>query len=135
MECAEPGHLQRRIEDAVRGDKKTTKLISTKLTYKKSFTLYPKTPFHFDGTFHKPSHFPDKLDDWEPGRYWQAIRINQRLFGLKIKNKDQPQRPKIIVSVFYKGGISDKELESIKQEIIWLFDSETEESRGVLGRV
>lgn len=93
-----------------------------KLKNKNKLTIHPTSPFHFDGTFHKPSHFPDKLDDWEPGKYWQAIRIDKRLFGLKIENKDEPQKPKINISVFYNKNISDKEIGNIKQEIIWRFD-------------
>lgn len=89
---------------------------------KKEFLIFPTAPFHFDGTFHKPSHFPDKLDDWEPGTYWQAIRIDKRVFGLRIENKGTTQEPKIKVSVFYDKTISDKEIESIKEEIIWRFD-------------
>ena len=92
------------------------------LKNKKDFSIYPTAPFHFDGTFNKPSHFPDKLDDWESGIYWQAIRIDKRLFGLKIKNKSDVQKSKIKVSVFYDKSISDKEIENIKQEIIWRFD-------------
>mgnify|MGYP001617204714 FL=1 len=42
------------------------------LKNKKVFFISPTSPFHFDGTFHKPSHYPDKLDDWESGKYWQA---------------------------------------------------------------
>jgi 3-methyladenine DNA glycosylase/8-oxoguanine DNA glycosylase len=93
-----------------------------KLGYKKTFFLYPKAPFHFDGTFHKPSHYPDKLTDWEPGSYWQAIRINKRLFGLKIEDKGKMQKPKIKVSVFYNKNISKNELEKSRREIVWRFD-------------
>ena len=92
------------------------------LKNKKDFFIFPSSPFHFDGTFHKPSHFPDKLGDWESGKYWQSIRIGNRLFGLKIENKGKTQRPKIKVSVFYDKNISEGELEKIKQEIIWRFD-------------
>lgn len=88
----------------------------------KEFYIFPTAPFHFDGTFHKPSHFPDKLDDWEKGRYWQAIRIGKKLFGLRIKNKEGKQKPKIKVSIFYDKTILDKELEVVKQEIVWRFD-------------
>lgn len=84
--------------------------------------ICPTPPFHFDGTFHKPSHFPDKLNYWEPGKYWQAIRINKRLFGLKIENKGKTQKPELETTVFNKNGISDKEIEIIHQEIIWRFD-------------
>lgn len=93
-----------------------------KLIHKETFFIFPSSPFHFDGTFNKPSHFPDKLDDWESGRYWQAIRIGKKLFGLRIENTGKMQKPKIKVSVFYKGAVSDSEIKFIKQEIIWRFD-------------
>lgn len=92
------------------------------LKNKKELFIFPTLPFHFDGTFHKPSHFPDKLSDWENGKYWQTIRIGKRLFGLKIENKGEAQKPKIKVSIFYDKSISDEEVENIKNEIIWRFD-------------
>ena len=60
-----------------------------KLSRIKSFITYPKSPFHFDGTFHKPSHFPDKLSYWESGKYWQTIRVGKKIFGLKIEDIKQ----------------------------------------------
>jgi len=92
------------------------------LKNKKTIFLFPTSPFHFDGTFHKPGHFPDRLEDWQNGKYWQTIRIGKKLFGLKIENKGNIQKPKIKVSVFYNNTISDNEIEIIKQEIIWRFD-------------
>lgn len=92
------------------------------LKNKKDFSISPSSPFNFDGTFHKPSHYPDKLTDWEADKYWQTIRIGKRLFGLKIENKGETQKPKIKVSVFYDKNISKNELEKIKEEIIWRFD-------------
>lgn len=92
------------------------------LKIRKDLVVFPSSPFHFDGTFYKPSHFPDKLDDWEPGKYWQTIRINKRIFGLKIENQSGTRKPKIKISVFYDKNISQGELEKIKQEIIWRFD-------------
>jgi len=91
------------------------------LKNKKDFFISPSSPFHFDGTFHKPSHFPDKLSDWESGKYWQTIRIGKKLFGLKVENREESSKPKIKVTVFY-DDISDKEIENIKNEIIWRFD-------------
>lgn len=92
------------------------------LKNKKEFFIFPTVPFHFDGTFHKPSHFPDKLDDWESGKYWQGIRIDKKLFGLKIENKENAKKPKIKISIFYDKNISEKEIENLKKEIIWRFD-------------
>lgn len=92
------------------------------LKNKREFFISPSSPFHFDGTFHKPSHYPNKLDDWEVGKYWQAIRTGKRLFGLRVENKGETKKPKITISVFFDGKISDGELEKIKEEIIWRFD-------------
>ena len=92
------------------------------LKNKKEFFVFPSSPFHFDGTFYKPSHYPDKLTDWETGKYWQTIRIGKRIFGLKIENKGETRKPKIKISVFYDNKISESELKEIKQEIIWRFD-------------
>jgi len=96
---------------------KTIKLNNTKV-----FEITPTSPFHFDGTFHKPSHFPDKLTNWEEGRYWQTIRVHERIFGLKIENQGQTSKPKLKVTIFYDKDISKEELKFIKYEIIWRFD-------------
>jgi hypothetical protein len=72
-----------------------------KLGYKKSFFLQPKPPFHFDSTFHKPSHFPNKLklEKWEPGKYWQTFRANKKLFVLRAENKGTTAKPKIKITI------------------------------------
>lgn len=108
---------------------KSNKFYSMKaksLNKKREIYVFPTSPFHFDGTFHKPSHFPARLDYWESGKYWQAIRINKQIFGLKIENKGDIQKPKIKISIFYDKSISDKEIEDIRQEIIWRFDLNTD---------
>jgi 3-methyladenine DNA glycosylase/8-oxoguanine DNA glycosylase len=92
------------------------------LAKKVEFYITPTSPFNFDGTFYNPSHFADGLTDWEPGVYWQSIRIGKHLFGLKIRDKGSLEYPKIKVSVFYDEKISPADLQSIKNEIIWRFD-------------
>jgi hypothetical protein len=44
-------------------------MISKRLFKRETFQMNPKPPFHFDGTFHKPSHFPAPVEAWEPGFY------------------------------------------------------------------
>lgn len=64
------------------------------LKNKKEFFICPIAPFHFNGTFHKPSHFPDKLTAWQSGKYsmlavhyiWENIfwrRKNERIDWLE----------------------------------------------------
>lgn len=95
-----------------------------KLDKRKTFLLSPKPPFHFDGTFHKPSHFPNKLklEDWEPGKYWQTLRWSKKLYGVKIENNGTIRKPKLRVSLFSSEDIIDEELEKLKEEIIWRFE-------------
>ncbi|GIW63073.1 MAG: hypothetical protein KatS3mg090_0899 [Patescibacteria group bacterium] len=95
-----------------------------KLDYKKSFFLCPKSPFHFDGTFYKPSHFPNKLkmEEWEPGKYWQTFRVDKELFVLQVENKGTTFKPKIKITLYSQKPLNKKELEKIKQEIIWRFE-------------
>lgn len=87
-----------------------------------SFFITPTSPFHFDGTFHKPSHFPSQLDEWQPGVYWQGMWIGKRLFGLKVENKGSVNKPKIRVIVFSDRAVSHEEIQAVKNELIWRFD-------------
>jgi len=76
------------------------------LNNKRQFIIIPTSPFHFNGTFHKPSHFPDNLSAWESNTYWQTIRIDKKIFGIKIENKGKLKKPKVKVSIFYDNSIS-----------------------------
>ncbi|MCL5114089.1 MAG: hypothetical protein M1372_02930 [Patescibacteria group bacterium] len=95
-----------------------------KLEKHKAFLFYPKPPFHFDGTFYKPSHFPNKLklDDWQIGKYWQSLRLGKKLYGLKIENAGTVVKPKLKVSAYSSKNFVEEELEKIKEEIAWRFE-------------
>lgn len=94
-----------------------------KLAHRTSFTLYPKPPFHFDGTFHKPSHFQNtlKLDAWVPGTFWQALRVGKLLFGLGVVNKGTVARPRLHMTLFSQRQLTRHALESVKQEVAYRF--------------
>lgn len=95
-----------------------------RFNHKYTFLLYPKPPFHFDGTFHKPSHFPNKLklDDWENGKYWQSLRLGKKPYGLKIENAGTVAKPKLKVSVYSKESFGKNETIKLKEEITWRFE-------------
>ena len=84
--------------------------------------IIPTKPFNFDGTFNKPSHYPDGLSLWEKGKCWQTIRLDGRIFGLRIDNKGTIDSPEIYVSVFHEDPLDAKDVERIKEELIWRFD-------------
>ena len=89
-----------------------------------TFTLYPIPPFHFEGTFHKPSYFPNKLkmSDWEPSRYWQSLRVGKRLYGLEIENKGTATGPKLTARVYSDRDVTEEERGELRREIIWRFE-------------
>jgi DNA-3-methyladenine glycosylase II len=92
------------------------------LTRKDRFFIEPTPPFHFDGTFHKPSHFPAPLDAWEPGRFWQAMRLGRRVVGLRIEDYGSRARPRLAVTVFARGGIAAAQRDALRRELVWRFD-------------
>jgi len=87
-----------------------------------TFSIIPSAPFNFDGTFHKPSHFPAPLEAWERGKYWQALRVGEKIYGLRIVNRGSRAKPRLGVSVFGRGKIGKKERDAIARELEWRFD-------------
>lgn len=94
------------------------------LNKKTNFILVPTPPFHFNGTFYKPSHFPNKLklEDWQPGKYWQPLRIGEKLYAFKAENKGILGKPEIKVTLYSPNKITNEEKESLKKEVIWRFE-------------
>src|SRR3989344_4794171 len=89
----------------------------------KKFFIIPTSPFNFDGTFHKPSHFPNKLklDDWKPKEYCQTLRIDRDLFAIAIKDKGTLLKQKLEVTVYSITNLDARYFKKIKQEIIYRF--------------
>jgi 3-methyladenine DNA glycosylase/8-oxoguanine DNA glycosylase len=88
-------------------------------------SLYPTAPFSFDGTFHKPSHFPTPDNSYEQGIYWQTLRFNDEFFGLKFVDVGTVDKPEIELSVYFDTSqqmISNIDL--IKAELTYRFDLE-----------
>ncbi|MFH0948949.1 MAG: hypothetical protein V1802_00500 [Candidatus Aenigmatarchaeota archaeon] len=86
------------------------------------FFLYPTSPFHFDSTFHKPSHFPTSDTKWELGKRWQTMLWQGERIGLIFENASTKQQPKVSVKIFSAKKLSNQFLDSLKQEIIWCYN-------------
>src|SRR5215469_16319049 len=97
-------------------------MISKHLRKRESFQLFPKPPFHFDATFHKPSHFPAPITAWERDYYWMPLHLGPSLCGLRIENAGSKGRPTIKVSVFSDHPILQSEVVALKTELTWRFD-------------
>jgi 3-methyladenine DNA glycosylase/8-oxoguanine DNA glycosylase len=97
-----------------------------KLTKSKSFTIIPTSPFSFDSTIHKPSHFPSNLEDYQKGMYWQTIRIDGIVYGLKLENQGTVNKPKIKAIVYSNKNIADSVANRIKEEINYRYDLQSD---------
>ncbi len=92
------------------------------LTNKTSITLNPIPPYNFDPTVFKPSHYPDPLKAYEPGKYWFVLRFNNKVYGIKLVNKGTIRQSKVQVVIFSKTKLSRKEIEDIVDEVSYRFE-------------
>jgi len=93
-----------------------------RLTIQYDLILSPVAPFHFDGTVYKPSHFPSGDCMYEDGQYWQTMRFDDRVLGIRLLNMGSVDRPKVALSIFSSKQISEALLFHIKSEIEYRFD-------------
>ncbi len=84
--------------------------------------IWPTTPFHFDGTFHKSSHFPAPLEAWEPGIRWQTIRVGRRLYAVRIEDGGTIAEAALRVSIFSDRQVTAPAREIVRRELVWRFD-------------
>ncbi len=88
------------------------------LSRKRIVYIEPTSPFNFEGTFFKPSHFPSKLVYFSRGKLYQGIKLQNKFFGLVLSDSSIGNRPKIKVEIYSKSLITEKNLYSLKSELI-----------------
>jgi 3-methyladenine DNA glycosylase/8-oxoguanine DNA glycosylase len=88
-----------------------------KLPSRQLIELFPKAPFHFDATLHKPDHFPSADNLWEPGIRWQTMRWQSTPLGLKFANQGTVDQPKIALSVWSENKLDSQFLKRLADEI------------------
>jgi len=84
--------------------------------------LRPTAPFHFDGTVHKPSHFPAGDSAWEPGTLWWTQRVADELFGLKLQNAGTADAPLLHLTIFGERPLTTEEINAISDVVAYNFD-------------
>jgi len=89
---------------------------------KRVVVMKPKAPYNFDATVFKPSHYPDPLKIYEPGKYWFAMKLSNKIYGIKMENKGTINKPKVQLTIFSKSKLSKRELENIIDEVSYRFE-------------
>lgn len=93
-----------------------------KLDKKVSVEIKLKAPFNFDATVFKPSYYPNPLKIYETGKYWFAMRLGNKIYGIKMENKGTTNKPKVRISIFSKSKLSKNELKNIIDELNFRFE-------------
>jgi len=102
---------------------------SRRFSKRATLGIRPTAPFHFDGTFHKSSHFPAPIGAWEPGIRWQTIRAGGRLFAVRIADRGTLAEPEIRVYIFSDRPVTETDREIIRSEMVWRFDLDADLSK------
>jgi 3-methyladenine DNA glycosylase/8-oxoguanine DNA glycosylase len=83
--------------------------------------LRPSTPFHFDGTLHKPSHFPSADKVWQPGRLWQTMLWEGRRLGLRFDNAGGADEPAIDLAVWSDEALDNDFIQRMVAELTFRY--------------
>lgn len=92
------------------------------LNKKFSITLEPLSPYNFDATIHKPSHFPSSDNEWEKGKYWITMVWQGKYLGLKLEDRGTITKPKIRLTIYSEGSLLKEFKKSLIPEIEWRFN-------------
>jgi len=97
-----------------------TKTINLK--YKTTTLIKPIPPYNFDPTVFKPSHYPDPLKLYQPGKYWFVLRLGEMVCGIKLINRGTTTRPRVQIVIFSASKLSKGELKEIVNEVKYRFE-------------
>ena len=96
------------------------KMINLNKTF--STVLKPIPPYNFDPTVFKPAHYPDPLKVYEAGKYWFVLRLNKKVYGIKLLNRGAVNKPEVQIVIFSKTKLSKNEIEYIIEEVSYRFE-------------
>ena len=103
---------------------KTTK----QLKKKRQLKIKVNSPFNFKYTLYKPSHFPTKLEFYDESKdcCYRTLRINQtKLIGLKMRDLSTVcGNTGIYLDIFSNLSLTDKDIEKIKNHVIYSYGLE-----------
>jgi 3-methyladenine DNA glycosylase/8-oxoguanine DNA glycosylase len=89
---------------------------------KKSFFIKPASPYNFNSSIFKPSHYPDPLKIYEPNKYWFVLNLGKNFYGIKFENQGTIKRPKIKITIFSRKKLLKYEFGRIIDELSYRFE-------------
>lgn len=85
--------------------------------------IMPSAPFSFDGTLHKPSHFPTPDNAYCDGHYWQTLFYEDHPYGLEFINAGTTDAPRITLMIYFHSATEKTpDVQALVDEIKYRFD-------------
>lgn len=96
------------------------------LRHVKKISLYLTSPFSFENTVYKPSHFPISTSLYKSGKFIFATCFEGIPIGIELIDKGTIECPHIECGVYSQEDLDESFLEKVKREIIWRFDMDAD---------
>jgi 3-methyladenine DNA glycosylase/8-oxoguanine DNA glycosylase len=93
-----------------------------RLEHRWTTELFPKPPFNFDATLHKPDHFPAADNVWEPGIRWQTMLWQGEPLGLKFEDRGTVDEPHVALTVWSRGRLAQSFVDGLLSEIDYRYN-------------
>jgi len=87
----------------------------------REIAIQPIPPFHFDATVYTPHYFPTPDFEWRPNKMWQTLNLDRQLFGLKMENVGDVNKPKVRLTVYSKNKLTVHAMERVVKELDWKY--------------
>jgi 3-methyladenine DNA glycosylase/8-oxoguanine DNA glycosylase len=84
--------------------------------------LFPKPPFNFDATLHKPDHFPATDNIWEPGVRWQTMLWQGEPLGCKFEDHGTVDEPRVALTVWSQERLAQSFIDGLLAEIAYRYN-------------
>lgn len=92
------------------------------LKHKTLITIIPLAPFNYKNTIYNPSHFPAPTEAYENGTWYQTMRFENQVLGLKMENQGTVIKPKIKLKIYSLEKLDKNYLNKLIQEIEYRFE-------------
>ena len=93
-----------------------------RLEHRWATELFPKAPFNFDATLHKPDHFPAADNVWQPGVRWQTMLWQGEPLGCKFEDRGTVDEPRVALTVWSREKLSQPFRDGLLAEIEYRYN-------------
>ncbi len=92
-----------------------------KLTFSTSFRLLAVAPYSFENSVHKPAGWPllTPQEIFEHGVLWTVMRLDKKLFGLRLTSRGRIEKPEILCKVYSDHKLKTDERKEVRDTLIW----------------